>query len=189
MRTALFLLCRELITIMKILTLLLSVLLLSSIVLATSTLEERLDAKMHLLIGQSIPSEYSLIADDGTYVVKFVDLSDIPDHVINFLDDVQYPNDLRYTVVIQNKNVTNVTKGGHTGYAALFGVTNSAATSILDSQAPLEEVRSQIQNSKIRFRAYGYTDTKLQFLKAVGGFLAGFSPDIAYAMGFLKGLI
>ncbi len=160
----------------------------SCVFAASSALESRLDAKMNLLVGQSIPSQYDLLAEDGKFVVKFVNLPNIPDHVINFLDDVQFPNDLKYSVQVKDHKVQSVSKGATTGYVMLIAINDAAATRILDSQNPTQQIKSEIIASNVRYRAYGYFDAKLQFLKTVASFLAVFSKDVASAMPFLAGL-
>ncbi len=155
---------------------------------ASTTLEQRLDNLTSHLVGQTVPSSYASVIDDGMYVIKFVNLPTIPDHIINFLDDLEYKSDLRYTIEIKDKQIVKVTKGGQLGYNALIGVTNGAALRILDSNDSQQQLKTEISDSQVRYRAYGYLDSKLQFIKFVSGFFSLFSKDMGDIFSFLKGL-
>ncbi len=70
----------------------------------------------------------------------------------------------------------------------LFGVTNDAATRILDASDTLGQVKIEMQNSKLRYKAFGFLDTKLQFVKSLSGFLGVLAPQLKDSLKFLDGL-
>ena len=152
------------------------------------TLSDRLNAKVLELNGKTIPADYDLITENGNYVLKVVSLNTVPDAVINALADTESKTTLVYTIEVKDRVIVSARAGSTTDYKMLFGVTNDAATRILDASDTLGQVKIEMQNSKLRYKAFGFLDTKLQFVKSLSGFLGVLAPQLKDSLKFLDGL-
>jgi hypothetical protein len=153
-------------------------------------LEAKIDTLTPTLIGTSIPSNFATIMSNGTVVLKITEQKTVQDAHVNFLDPgTAYKDQWRYTIDVKDSKITNIKKGANIGYTLMVVVTEDALNRIYAAKDHAAQAKQEVADNNLRYRAYGYVDLQLQFIKIVGPFLALFSADIANVIPFLGGLI